>query len=275
MSSATPVGLVADLWRFPVKSMGGERLDEIQLTSQGVLGDRGFALLDLATDSIVSASNKHFPGLMDWQATYVKPPHLEAELPAVRMTTPDGLAWASDDPIIHARLSDHFRRNVTLVRDRSPAYAIKQAAFFAGVELEDIAPTATFVDLGPVSVISTATLAELSRTRPQSQFDPRRFRMNIVVDSRQAGFVDNAWVGRELCFANQVRLRAALPDPRCSMTTLAQDDLEHDPGILRAIVETNSVPVGSGRHQPCAGVYATVTAPGVVRRGEAVSLFPT
>lgn len=274
MSSGTPVGLVADLWRFPVKSMGGERLGQIPLTSQGILGDRAFALLDLATDSIVSASNKRFPGLLDWQATYVKPPELHAELPAVRITTPDGQSWASDQTIIHAQLSGHFRRDVMLVRDRSPTYATKQAAFFAGVELEDVAPTATFVDLCPVSVISTGTLSELGRTRPQSRFDPRRFRMNIIVDSMQAGFVDNAWVGRELRFADQVRLQAALPDPRCSMTTLPQDDLEHDPGILRAIVEANSVPVGSGRPQPCAGVYATVTTPGVIRRGEAMSVFP-
>ena len=266
------VGLVAELWRFPVKSMGGERLDEALITPQGVLGDRAFALLDVETNSIVSASNKHFPGLLDWRATYLEPPRLNVAVPVVRIAQPSGTPCTTDDPAIDAWLSGHFRRDVTLVRERSAAYATKQAAFFAGVGLEDIAPTMTLVDFCPVSVITSATLAELRRVRPEGRFDARRFRMNINLDSTGSGFEENDWVGSRLSIGNHVGLRVALPDPRCSMTTLAQGELEKDPAILRTIAEVNSLPVGSGGPQPCAGVYATVAEPGEIRKGDAARL---
>ena len=266
------VGLVADLWRFPVKSMGGERLREGCITPQGVLGDRALALLDVETNSVVSASNKHFPGLLDWRATYLEPTRLNVEFPAVRIALPSGTARTTDDPAIDAWLSGHFRRDVTLVRERSPSYASKQAAFFAGVGLEDIAPTMALVDLGPVSVITSATLVELGRVRPESRFDARRFRMNIILASTGSGFEENDWVGSRLSIGTHVGLRVALPDPRCSMTTLAQDGLEKDPGILRTIAEANSLPVGSGGPQPCAGIYAAVAEPGEIRKGDAARL---
>lgn len=272
MTSATPVHLVTELWRFPVKSMGGELLDETSVTDQGVLGDRGFALVDLETASVVSASNKLFPGLIDWQAAYLEQPRPDAELPAVRITPSTGNAWTTDDPAFDCRISAHFRRDVALVRGRPEAYAAKQAAFFASIGVADVAPIATLVDFCPVSVITTATFAELSRVRPQSRFDPRRFRMNIVVSSTKAGFAENTWVGGQLSVGNDVRLRVTIPDPRCSMTTLAQGDLEKDPSILRTIAEANSLPVGSGGAQPCAGVYATVARVGVVRRRDPVLL---
>jgi MOSC domain-containing protein len=274
MNTGVSADHLADVWRFPVKSMAGERLDEVALTPQGVLGDRGLALLDLEADAVVSASNKHFPGLMDWRATYVQPPRISAELPAVRITHPTGITWTTDDPAISSRLSAYFRRDVLLVRERSTTYASKQAAFFEGIGLPDLAPTTTLVDLGPVSVISTATFAELSRAQPRSRFEAPRFRMNLIVKSTTEGFVDNSWVGGHLSIGDQVRLQVALPDPRCSMTTLAQGDLEKDPGILRTIAEMNSFPVGSGAPQPCAGVYAMVVHPGVVRRGDRVVVSP-
>ena len=43
------VGSVAELWRFPVKSMKGEQLQEVTVTKQGVLGDRAYALIDAET----------------------------------------------------------------------------------------------------------------------------------------------------------------------------------------------------------------------------------
>ena len=266
------VGLVADLWRFPVKSMGGERLDEAWITPQGVLGDRALALLDVETNSVVSASNKHFPGLLDWRATYLEPPRLNVEFPAVRIAQPSGTARTTDDPAIDAWLSGHFRRDVTLVRERPAAYATRQAAFFASVGLEDIAPTMTLVDFCPVSVITSATLVELGRARPQGRFDARRFRMNIMLASTGSGFEENDWVGSRLSIGTHVGLRVALPDPRCSITTLAQDGLEKDPGILRTIAEANSLPFGSGRPLPCAGVYATVAELGEIRKGDAARL---
>jgi MOSC domain-containing protein len=272
MTAEAAIGLVSDLWRFPIKSIAGERLREAWLTDQGVLGDRAFALLDVATNSVVSASNRHFPGLLDWHATYLEPPHIGAELPKVRIALPDGTSWTTQTTDLNARLSGHFGRDVTLVRERPPAYAAKQAAFFAGIGIESMAPTATLVDFCPISVISSATLAEFSRLRPVCDFDARRFRMNVYVALPGVGFVENAWVGRRLAIGDKVRLHVALPDPRCGITTLPQGELPKDPLILRTIAERNTLSLGSGGREPCAGVYATVTHPGLIRQGDPVTL---
>lgn len=272
MSSRPHAGLVADLWRFPVKSMAGERVEVAPLTSEGLLGDRALALLDVESGAVVSASSKHFPGLMNWRARYAQPPRPGADLPAVHISNPAGDTWTTEDPAIEDRISAHFGRRVALVRARTPAYAAKQAAFFADIGLENVAPARTLVDLCPVSVISTSTLAELGRLAPESRFDPRRFRMNILVSGAAPGFPDTDWVGASLIIGNQVRLHVAMPDPRCSMTTLPQGDLPKDPGILRTIAEAASRPVGASSPQPCAGVYATVVTPGTVKAGDPIRL---
>jgi uncharacterized protein YcbX len=272
VTTAGPVGVVAELWRFPVKSMGGERLDEACITSQGVLGDRGFALLDTETGAVVSASSKHFPGLMNARATFLEPPRADTALPPVRITLPDGTSGTSDSPAISALLSSHFGRSVTLVRTMPDSYAKRQAAFFTEIGLECVSPADSFVDFCPVSVITTATFAELSVACSESRFDPRRFRMNVIVETTATGFAENAWVGCQLALGGHLRLAIIIPDPRCVMMTLPQGDLPRDPDILRTVSRTNSLRVGTGGLLPCAGVYATVAYPGSVGNGDPVLL---
>jgi hypothetical protein len=89
--------------------------------------------------------------------------------------------------------------------------------------------------------------------------------MNVIVDTKEPGFLENDWVGRELGIGTTVRLNVALPDPRCVMTTLAQDDLPKDTDILRTLARHNRVRVGDAGQFPCAGVYAVVAAPGTMR----------
>ena len=245
--------------------MGGERLEEACITSQGVLGDRGFALLDEATNEVISASNRHFPGLLNFRAAFLEPPRADTALPPVRITLPDGTSGTSDSPTLPALLASHFRRSVTLVRSLPDSYTRRQAAFFAGIGLDCTSPAESFVDFCPVSVITTATLAEL-------RADRRRFRMNVVVRTAASGFVENAWVGRELALGSDLRLAVTIPDPRCVMATLSQGDLPRDPGILRTVSRMNSLPVGTGGPLPCAGVYASVACPGTIRSGDPVLL---
>jgi len=96
--------------------------------------------------------------------------------------------------------------------------------------------------------------------------------MNVIVETEAAGFVENGWVGHELTFGEAVRLKVTMPDPRCVMTTLAQDDLPDDTDILRTLVRYNRLPIGDAGRFPCAGVYAVVEAPGMLRGGDTVRL---
>jgi uncharacterized protein len=296
MTASAIVGAVAGLWRFPVKSMKGERLERAELTERGLVGDRAYALIDSETGKVVSAKSvRLFPDLLGCQAAFVEPPGSAAEVPPVRITLPDGTSVTSDARDANRVLSAHFRRDVTLARaapadftidmyeldleDADPAgdrgTVVDQrlgSAYFAQAGLASPVPVGAFFDLFPVSVLTTSTLETLRGLRPESRFDERRFRMNLIVGTRADGFVENGWIGRELAVGDAARLHVARPDLRCVMTTLAQDELPRDTEILRTLATHNWVALGVVGRFPCAGVYAEVAAAGTLRTGDRVAL---
>jgi MOSC domain-containing protein len=295
MAISEDVGSVAMLWRFPVKSMGGEQLHDVEVTERGVLGDRAYALIDKDTGKVVSAKSvRLFPDLLDYKAAFVEPPHQGGDLPPVQILVPDGTTVRSDSGEVDHVLSAYLKRKVTLGRAAPDDFTIDQyhpdvegadpggnrntvvaqklgAALFAALGMESPVPAGSFFDVFPLSVMTTSTLARLNELRPQSRFEPRRFRMNVIVSTGRPGFVENDWVGHELGLGNGARLNVALLDPRCVMTTLAQDELPKDSEVLRTLARQNRLDVAGGRY-PCAGVYATVESTGTIRAGDGVSL---
>ena len=296
MATNTVVGSVAGIRRYPVKSMRGEQLEQGAFTERGLVGDRAYALLDADTAKVVSAKSvRLYPDLLGCSAEFVEPPQLEGELPPVRITLPDGTSVSSDANDVDQVLSAFFQRDVTLARAAPDDFTIDQyhpdvedadpaghrdavveqklgSAFFAEADVESPVPVGAFFDLFPVSVLTTSTLDQLSKLAPGSSFDERRFRMNVIVDTREAGFIENNWIGRELALGDTIRFNVALPDPRCVMTTLAQDELPRDTDVLRALVRHNRIQVGDAGLFPCVGVYAVVQASGTLRTGDNVSL---
>ena len=287
------VGRVTALWRFPVKSMQGETLDEVALTAGGFAGDRAYAVIDTETGHVVSAkSTRRFPGMLQCAAAFTDAPEAGKPVPPVRVTLSDGTSVVSGEPGADTTLSRYFGREVRLAPgapddftiDHSPAddatgltegTEVPQklgAALFAESGSPSPVPPGALFDLFPVSVLTTSTLDALRRIRPESAFDARRFRMNVIVASDEQGFVENGWVERGLAMGDQVRLRVTMPDPRCVMVTLEQDELAADAAILRTLAQHNAVPAGGGRPMPCAGVYAIVEAPGTLRVGDAVAV---
>jgi uncharacterized protein len=93
----------------------------------------------------------------------------------------------------------------------------------------------------------------------------------VIVDTHERGFVENEWLGRTLAIGDDVQLGVALPDPRCVMPSLAQEDLPKDSRILKALAQHNRIDV-AGALYPCAGVYAVAQATGTIRKGDIVSL---
>src|SRR6266576_1414846 len=97
MAISGDVGSVATLWRFPVKSMAGEQLQDAEVTERGVLGDRAYALIDKDTGKVVSAKSvRLFPNLLDCKAAFVEPPHRGGDLPPVQILLPDSTTVRSD-----------------------------------------------------------------------------------------------------------------------------------------------------------------------------------
>lgn len=144
------------------------------------------------------------------------------------------------------------------------------AALFAELGMPSPVPVGAFFDAFPLTVLTTATLARLNELQPTTRFDTRRFRMNVIVETPAAGFVENEWIGQSLTIGDAVKLNVALADPRCVNTTLAQEALPQDAGVLQTLVEHNRVYVPGIGKAPCAGVYAVVTTPGTIRAGDAV-----
>jgi len=295
MNSSEPVGTVQALWRFPVKSMLGEQVGVVEVGKGGIVGDRAYAVRDRETGKVASAKHpKAWPGLFACRAAFVEPPRPGNELPAVRIDLADGDSVLNDAPDVDAVLSRFFGRDVELARAARHGYTIDQyhpdeenydpeghrdevvearlgAAFFIERGLPSAVPEGSFFDLFPLSVLTTSSLEQLSEFQPQSRFDARRFRMNVIVDTPERGFVENEWVGRTLAIGDDVQIGVALPDPRCVMPSLAQQDLPRDTGVLKALGH-NRIDV-AGSLYPCAGVYAVAEATGTIRVDDRVSLI--
>jgi len=296
MATESTVGSVSAIWVFPVKSMQGQRIEQGEFTAGGLLGDRAYALIDKETGKVVSAKSvRLYPDLFSCKAAYVEQPHPSGELPAVEITLPDGSKVRSDAAEVDQLLSAALGREVTLANAAPDDFTIDQyhpdiegadargrrgtiaeqklgSAFFAEAGMDSPVAAGAFFDLFPVTVLTTATLNQLSKLQTDSNFDERRFRMNVIVDTDAEGFVENDWIDRGLSLGDAMQIHVAMPDPRCVMTTLAQDDLPRDNDIMRAMVQHNRLQVADAGKFPCAGVYAVVQTPGSLRVGDNVML---
>ncbi len=286
------VGSVVSIWRYPVKSMQGEEVDGAAIGERGVLGDRAYALLDRATGHIVSAKHpRKWSRLWACWARFAAPPRLGAPLPPVWITLPDGAVISSAQPDVDRVLSDVLGRDVSLVTqapaaptreaDRTPLDSTADGETILEEVMARAAPAGTFFDYAPVHVLTTGTLARLSDLYPEGRFEVHRFRPNVVVAPAdgERDFVENAWLGRPLAIGAQARLYLLDPCPRCVVTTLANDDLPRDPGILRTVTRHNAVASVTAApgfvFEAVAGVYAGVLQAGTIRRGDVVSLHPS
>jgi uncharacterized protein len=285
----TRIGTVVELWRYPVKSMGGERLERATLGPLGIAGDRGWALRDEAAAEIRGA--KKLPELMRCAARYLTEPS-DDRIPAAEMVLPDGTRLRTDAPDVHERLSavcgrrvtlwprrpaedrEHYRRGLPDASDlerelrdvfgRLDEEPLPDLSVFPPEIMEFVAPLGTYFDALPLHLLTTATLATLQRENQTARFDVRRFRPNVLIalDGVAADYPENAWTNRTLR-VGPVDVAVAMPTPRCVMTTQAQQDLPKDPTVLRTVVRHADQNIG---------VYATPTSAGTIRVGDPITL---
>jgi uncharacterized protein len=274
------VGTVKALWRFPVKSMLGEQLDELHINSRGVVGDRAWALRDLENRRIASA--KKFVGLLKFHAEY-EGTRGTGNLPPVKITLPDGQQVHADDADASDAISEALQHRFTLEHSPHPTgerAGIDPATIFADNPVATVIPAlagaampdyfglhkGTFLDSATFHLIATGTLAHMrDLTEGNSDFDYRRFRANMLIDTGDdmGGWVEDEWVGGVLEIGAEVRVTAIQPALRCVMTTHAQQDLPRDLAILRTTVK---------RHQANLGAFTSIEGDGPVHLGDEVYL---
>ncbi|MDQ3385761.1 MAG: MOSC N-terminal beta barrel domain-containing protein [Actinomycetota bacterium] len=295
LDGGTVVGRVAEVWRFPVKSMLGERLDQVQVSTAGVVGDRSWALVDAEDGKVVSAKNpRKWSRILELRASFLEEPGADGPAAPVRIELPDGTVAASPDPGASDTISAFLGRDVRLrsvppavrtmeetwpdVEGLAPEAFIERTRIDTGVPDETVsdiamamaAPPGTFFDLSVLHLITSSTLQELARLQPDGAFDVRRYRPNVLVESEGVGFVENGWVGRRLGLGPAAEMQVALPTMRCIMTTLAIEDLPRDPSLLRTIATHNRLEIGGLGTWACAGVYGDAAEPGSVAVGDEV-----
>jgi uncharacterized protein len=258
------VGRVESLWRYPVKSMRGEELQEAFAGFPGVYGDRVYAFRS-------AAAPKGFPfftgreqaHMIRHRASYrygermmmppnraeaaalgpgITPLYAEPADQMVDVETPSGEMFAIDDP----RLIDRLRQGA---RD--------------GLELSLLRSERALTDCRPMSLISLQTTRQLSQ-EVGAELDKRRFRANVYVDLADgAAFGEDGWVGRRLRIGDKTEVTVIERDPRCKMITLDPDTADANPEVMRRVAKD---------HDGMAGVYAAVLVEGVLHAGDAIAL---
>src|SRR5436190_4727337 len=257
------IGKVDSLWRYPVKSMRGEELDEAFAGFAGIYGDRLFAFRS-------SASPKGFPyftareqnRLLQYRPHFrnpdkaARPSNLtEAEKMGanpvsadpselmIDVETPEGRTLAIDDPALIEMLRADIdqKHQLTLMRSER-----------------------AMTDCRPVSIFSLQSARQLA-DETGMQMDKRRFRANVYVDLAAAGgFAENEFVGRSLRIGPKMVVSVLERDPRCMMITLDPDTGEKTPAILKKVAQA---------HDGMAGVYGAVMIEGMVHRGDPVEVL--
>jgi uncharacterized protein YcbX len=258
------VGTVESVWRYPVKSMRGEELEEAFVGFSGVYGDRLFAFRS-------TAAPKGFPYLTGREQEEMllyrprfrnadraaKPPNLrEAESLApginplfadavdlaVDVETPSGEVLPVDDPALIGLLKKRIGSEHLLTLLRSER---------------------AMTDCRPISLFSIQTGRQLGDEIGTS-IDKRRFRANIYMDlGSTGGFAEDTYVGKTLRIGSKVMVSVLERDPRCKMITLDPDTAEPNPQLLRTVNQT---------HDNKAGVYGAILVEGTIRWGDVIEL---
>jgi uncharacterized protein YcbX len=238
------IGTVKQIWRFAVKSMAGEQLETCVVGERGIPGDRGWAVRDDTKDKLATGSG--FPVLMQCAAVYREQP-TNGAIHHVDMRFPGGQLVGSDAADVNARLTELLEKPVSLS------------------SLQQDTNAEHYFDVATIHVLTTASLAEMSRLNPHGIWDVRRFRPNFFVETEPSfkGLVEFEWGGQTLRLG-EVEIKSEIPTERCAMAMQAQEGLPKDESILRLINEVGNKNLG---------MYASVIRPGAVRAGDVVELI--
>ncbi|MCW5621329.1 MAG: MOSC N-terminal beta barrel domain-containing protein [Burkholderiales bacterium] len=278
------VGRIREIWRYPVKGMAGERMEESALGEKGLTGDRTWALRDTARKEIQSC--KFRPELLLCVA------RLRSDSDQVDVTFPDGAVLGSDDPAIHEKLStltgyastleairpdselDFYRRHkiddhtwldelkATFIRE--PGEPLPDFSKIPPPLIDFVSIPGTFFLVTPLHFVTTSTLAFLKSKNPGADWDLRRFRPNFVIEVEPGteGLIEQSWVGKRVTIGS-AQVECAGGTPRCGAVTRAQPSFPADKSVLRTVVKEADQNVG---------VYGLIVQGGRVRIGDPVQV---
>jgi uncharacterized protein YcbX len=239
-----PAGRVLQLWRWPVKSMAGERVKATRVEPQGAAGDRVHAVQHEHKGEWRPLTAREAPRLLAWRAAYPFAPDatVRAEHPPLAQVTEPGgrRAWRWDDPRLVRALRDDLGRDLRLVRDPGG--------------IQDLERTVLIT----VEATRAALAGELG-----TGIDLRRFRPNIHLELDSPPWEEHEWEGGTVRFAGGAVLRLLHPCVRCAIPTRDPATQEKWPELLRHLDAT---------HGRLLGINARVVQSGRVSIAEPVEI---
>jgi len=282
--SMVKVGEISEIWRYPVKGMAGESLHAGTLGNVGIAGDRIWAVRDTQRKEIQSC--KFRPELLLCSARC-----RDEAAGQIDVIFPDDAVLGGGDPAAHERISRLIGHASTL----EPLRPLSDLEFYRRYRADDhtwmkelkatferegdeplpgffdefpataaefVALPGTFFLVTPLHLLTTATLAHLKKINPTSDWDARRFRPNVVIDtgSDSPGLLEQDWIGKKIVLGDAT-IDCVGTTPRCGAITRAQRDFIADKTVLRTVVKAADQNVG---------VYGNTTITGDLRVGAAV-----
>ncbi len=261
----TVVGKVESLWRYPVKSMAGETIEEVFVGYAGVFGDRLYAFINQhAPAAFPYLTGRTRPEMLRFSARFrdrantLRPPNqAEAESRGpgltptypqpdeliVDVTLPSGEKFVATDPALTERLAGKGAdaTDLTLIRsDRA------------------------LTDCRPLSLISHHTIRQIGDEIGLA-LDRRRFRANIFAELGSGqGFGEDALVGKRLQIGPRCVVAVLDRDPRCKMISIDPETADENKDVFGHV---------SRAHDGMAGVYCAVLTEGMVRAGDAITVL--
>ncbi len=271
------LGTLRSIWRFPIKSFQGESIERTTLSAAGIHADRVLALRSRETGKIVSGKHARLgERILDFEARYLGEPAPGEPLPPIEARIGDHVVRADDLESFSDACSAALEHPVELVVQGSKSdvydsyWPEVEDLPLAGAEIDlplPLAEAGSVVDLEPLHLLTTSSLATLAARAPGSRIEETRFRPSLLIDTGAAdGFVENEWSGRTATLGGAT-LELGGAAPRCIMTTRAQAGLPRDPAVLKALVRENRQEF-LGMMMPSLGLYAKVTTPGEVSIGD-------
>jgi len=245
-----PIGNIAALMRYPVKSMGGEKLTEAFVNYSGITGDRIYAFVNPEKkDNFPWHTARQQHELLRYRAALTNNPSVQKQYPnnnelQVNVTIPTGEIFSIDDQKFLAELK-----------------------FKAGTNFDLRFSEKGMHDARPLSLISLASISELSKA-VGFNLEPLRFRANFYIkwtDTLPApAFFEDTLVDRHLKIGSKLEIRIVKKDPRCKIINLDPSTAELNPLVLQTVAKN---------YRGCIGVYAAVIREGEVRDGDVIEVI--
>ena len=229
------LGRVAALWRYPVKSMAAESLQEVEVSWHGLAGDRRWAFVqeDLVRSGFPWLTIRERAEMWRYTPSFADPQRPDASRTLVR--TPAGEELEVADPALAASLGGGVR----LIKQNRGVF-----------------------DTMPLSLITTTSIAAIG-AEVGAELVPERFRPNLLIEpTADAPFQEDDWVGSVLRIG-AMRMRVDQRDSRCVLVNVDPASGVRDASVLRTIAR---------ERESCLGVYGTTVEPGRVAVGDAVLL---